>query len=451
MDAVLLCSLKVLPLERAVAAAAQAREINPANHAPVERMMLAHPGVIFPREHLAVVTTKYWGPQPRRLTVGFLDNPPADLRARLLSHMNAWSRSANVQFVATNTDPQVRIARQGGRDGGYWSYLGTDILSIDSGQPTMNLEAFTMNTVESEFHRVVRHETGHTLGFPHEHMRAELVAKIDPAKAIKYFWDNDGWDESMVRSQVLTPISESSLMGTPHADALSIMCYQLPGEITTDGQPIIGGLDIDPIDYAFAASKYPKITAAVLWNNGKAYFFVAGNYYRYDVAADRVDAGYPLPTAGNWPGMGSDLVDAAVMWNNGKAYFFSGNQYRRYDVAADRVDGGYPLPIAGNWPGLWADGVDAAVVWNNGKAYFFKDDQYVRYDIAADKVDDGYPLPIAGNWPGLWADRIDAAVMWNNGKAYFFKGSEYMRYDVAADRVDAGYPLPIANNWPGLQ
>ncbi len=36
-----------------------------------------------------------------------------------------------------------------------------------------------MQTPESEYHRVVRHETGHTLGFPHEHMRKELVEKID--------------------------------------------------------------------------------------------------------------------------------------------------------------------------------------------------------------------------------------------------------------------------------
>src|SRR5205085_8576725 len=98
----------------------------------------------------------------------FLDGPPVDLRRRIVSHMNAWAKTANVRFVQTKTDPQVRIAREGGADGGYWSYLGTDILQIDADQPTMNLEAFAMDTPESEFHRVVRHETGHTLGFPHE-------------------------------------------------------------------------------------------------------------------------------------------------------------------------------------------------------------------------------------------------------------------------------------------
>src|SRR5262245_52498191 len=93
----------------------------------------------------------------------------------------------------------------------------------------MNLEAFTMNTPESEFHRVVRHETGHTMGFPHEHMRRELVNEIDPDKAIAYFGATQGWSPTEVRHQVLTPIEESSLRGTAHADPDSIMCYQISG------------------------------------------------------------------------------------------------------------------------------------------------------------------------------------------------------------------------------
>jgi hypothetical protein len=171
--------------------------------------------------------------------------------------MNAWAKTANVQFVETKTDPQVRIAREGGADGGYWSYVGTDILHIAKKKQTMNLEGFTMQMPESEFHRVVRHETGHTLGFPHEHMRRALVAKLDVAKTIAYFERTQGWREDEVRAQVLTPIEESTLRGTS-VDAKSIMCYQLPGEITLSGKPIIGGVDIDAKDYAFAGLIYPK-------------------------------------------------------------------------------------------------------------------------------------------------------------------------------------------------
>ena len=97
-----------------------------------------------------------------------------------------------------------------------------------------------MNTRESEYHRVVRHETGHTLGFPHEHMRRELVARIDPQRAYAYFLATQGWDRAMVDAQVLTALDDASIFGTP-ADQDSIMCYQLPGQITVDGQPIRGG------------------------------------------------------------------------------------------------------------------------------------------------------------------------------------------------------------------
>ncbi len=78
----------------------------------------------------------------------------------------------------------VRISTTGM---GYWSYLGTDIMLVPKSNPTMNLQGFSMFTRESEYKRVVRHETGHTLGFPHEHLRKEIVANIDPARAYKYF------------------------------------------------------------------------------------------------------------------------------------------------------------------------------------------------------------------------------------------------------------------------
>jgi hypothetical protein len=174
--------------------------------------------------------------------------------------MNAWAKSANVLFTESATDPDVRISRVNSPvdDAGYWSYVGTDIKHIAKGKATMNLESFTMNTPESEYKRVVRHETGHTLGFPHEHMRRQLVNRIDRAKAIKYFARTDGWSADDVEAQVLTPLEESTILGTTRADQLSIMCYQLPGSITKNGKPIIGGTDIDPQDYKFAASIYPR-------------------------------------------------------------------------------------------------------------------------------------------------------------------------------------------------
>lgn len=248
------CTLKSLPDALAIPAAETAVQINPYNRVSPARAMRATDSDILPAGRLALLPSKYWGVGGVKLTVGFLDNAPADLQKRILDHMNAWGAYCNAKFVLTTTDPQVRITRI---VDGYWSYLGTDILHIPKNQATMNLQGFTMQTPESEYHRVVRHETGHTLGYPHEHMRQELINRLDREKTVSYFQQTQGWSAAVTIQQVLTPISESSIRGTPHADQESIMCYQLPGSITIDGLPIKGGTDIDLLDQQFAASIYP--------------------------------------------------------------------------------------------------------------------------------------------------------------------------------------------------
>jgi hypothetical protein len=251
----LVCTPKALPRNLWISAAAKAVAINPVNHPPIENLMRVMPSFVPQPEHIAVLTTKYWHSHGVKLTVGFMEAADPDLRARIISHMNAWGQRCNVTFTESVAEPQVRISRE---PGGYWSYLGTDILSIPADQQTMNLEAFTMQTEESEYHRVVRHETGHTLGCPHEHMRRELVDLIDRTKAISFFEQTQGWSEQEVVAQVLTPLEDNSLLGTPNADPNSIMCYQIPGTVTKSGQPIPGGTDITDQDFSFMSGIYPK-------------------------------------------------------------------------------------------------------------------------------------------------------------------------------------------------
>jgi hypothetical protein len=253
------CSIKMLPREKWEKAAETAAAHNPMNRPAINQLMRAIPNANISAAHLAVLHTKYWGIGGVKLTVGFLDPATPALKKKILSHMNAWGKYCNVKFTPTNSTAQVRISfSTPPPNDGYWSYLGTDILEADASEPTMNLDSFSMTTPDSEFYRVIRHETGHTLGFPHEHLRAEIINKMDKEKAIALFMQTQGWTRQQVIDQVLTPIPNSALTATAQADPQSIMCYQLPAQIMNNGQAVPGGTDIDPMDKKFAASVYPK-------------------------------------------------------------------------------------------------------------------------------------------------------------------------------------------------
>src|ERR1044071_5612286 len=116
------CTPKYLPPDLVAEADQIAYGINPSNRPLDAAMAVANPEEA---ERLALLRRVYWGRTGVRLTVGFLDNPPQDLRVRILSHMNAWNRTANVEFVESATEPQVRIARLDSprNKAGYWSYL----------------------------------------------------------------------------------------------------------------------------------------------------------------------------------------------------------------------------------------------------------------------------------------------------------------------------------------
>lgn len=254
------CIPKSLTSDQQELAVRRSIEINPANASKLRMIERTPTGRRRGPRRLALVVGNRWPETGVRLSVQFLDTKSRTLKKRILGHMNAWRKTANVEFVETNGIGQVRIARYDEPDdmAGYWSYLGTEILAIPENEPTFNLEGFTTRTPAAEFRRVVRHETGHTLGFDHEHMRSELVDLIDRKKAIEYFDLTEGWTEEETIEQVLTPLAINSIMATEEADPLSVMCYDIPGEITKSGDPIVGGSDITENDYRFAGEVYPK-------------------------------------------------------------------------------------------------------------------------------------------------------------------------------------------------
>lgn len=247
----MICTPVALPPERQWDAYLTAERINPAN-APMFAASADSP-ILSPLQ-IAAIATKLWT-AGTTLTVGWLDAPDAATRNLILSHMKVWSEFANIKVVETQVDPIVRVTRS--PSGGYWSYIGTDVLSIPRGQATMNLAGFTSRTPDSEYRRVVRHEFGHTLGCPHEQQRAAIIRRLVPAACYRRFGASPNfWPRQLVDQNILTPQDESKLVGSDPEEQ-SIMCYQFDGDLTVDGKPIIGGTDLTSRDKTTIAKIYP--------------------------------------------------------------------------------------------------------------------------------------------------------------------------------------------------
>ncbi len=206
--------------------------------------------------------------------------------------------------------------------------------------------------------------------------------------------------------------------------------------------------------------------AAFAAPDGKVYFFRGDLFWKYDPVAGKVEAGYPLPISGNWPGLenfqgGAGSIDAILNRGSNKIIFFKGAEYLQFDWNSNQVDAGYPKAIAGNWPGLehlsgGAMNLDAAVDWGTGKFYLFKGNQYIRFDKSNWSADAGYPLRISTQtWKdfAVWPVGIECAFNWppDANRAYFFKQGSYVRYKKGTGMHSTDYPMNIdATTWEGL-
>src|SRR5262249_39349480 len=117
------CVVRLLPRSEWLKAARNAIQVNPANQPPDLDDGQLQRGA--EGDRLALDVTRYWGHNGVCLTVGFIDTPNLALRKHILLHLNAWARTANVSFVPSDVEPQVRIARWTVEDSpcdqGYWS------------------------------------------------------------------------------------------------------------------------------------------------------------------------------------------------------------------------------------------------------------------------------------------------------------------------------------------
>ena len=108
--ALIVCRERSLPAALTESAVRRAVAINPDNARERRRVTLTPPGRLGGPRRIAVLTDRKWPKSGVRLSLSFMDIPSSALRSRILLHMNAWGKAANVVFSETEGIGQVRIA-----------------------------------------------------------------------------------------------------------------------------------------------------------------------------------------------------------------------------------------------------------------------------------------------------------------------------------------------------
>ncbi|WP_265939218.1 zinc metalloprotease [Bacillus thuringiensis] len=202
---------------------------------------------------MALVIGKKWR-NGRTLRVRFLDGEPA-VHEKIKRYANEWSRYANLKFTFGNDpDAEIRISLQAG--GGFWSYIGTDNLSVPKSETTMCLEGFNSNTTETEISPVVLHQFGHVLGLGEEHHNPENTIPWDKEAVYRYYRERLGWSPEMVDLQVLAKLDPRGTAHTPH-DPKSIMQFPVPNELTIGDYEIGWNTTLSEVDKRFIGQMYP--------------------------------------------------------------------------------------------------------------------------------------------------------------------------------------------------
>jgi hypothetical protein len=188
-------------------------------------------------------------------------------------------------------------------------------------------------------------------------------------------------------------------------------------------------------------ANFGQLKAAFMGPTQKGFLLTDKKYYKQNLRTDRLEKSGTIASA--FDGM-TNNVDAALLFNNGKAYFFKGSTYYRYNFVTRKSESPRTIGVHG-WKGV-PKNIDAAVVHSNGHVYFFKGDTYYRYNISKKKVDN--KALISKYWKGV-PNNVDAALRHVNGKTYFFKGNTYYRYDPSDNKVDKEATIG-ETGWKGL-
>ena len=202
----------------------------------------------------AVLENAFMWPTPVKLTVCF-SGGVKEVQAKIAAAMKEWaaltSGRLEFEFGLSNdtfkkcdgvTKYNIRIGFVKGD--GHWSYIGT-IGETVFPENTMNLDFDSDSGLEDQkIREITLHETGHALGFHHEHQSPAAPCKNWAWNRILTMYPWRGETEEERRREMednLKKLSNQVLSSGQHAysyttyDPQSIMHYSFPSDMFTDG------------------------------------------------------------------------------------------------------------------------------------------------------------------------------------------------------------------------
>lgn len=218
-----------------------------------KRNIIKKPQDLVRLARMAIDRRSNWKPG-KRLTISFLGGKK-EVRDRVIRHASSWMDHANIifDFKPRKKNGDIRISFD--QKDGSWSAVGTECLTIDSSEATMNLGWVTAALNDEEFRQVVLHEFGHALGCVHEHQRPDNGIPWDK-KAVYAYYKIDKWTKEDVDEQVFYKYNENIIRANK-LDTKSIMMYAVPEELTKGKYAVPWNSRLSPEDKKFIRKIYP--------------------------------------------------------------------------------------------------------------------------------------------------------------------------------------------------
>ena len=198
------------------------------------------------------------------LHYAFLDGPEPQRQAVRDAFQEWKDQEIGLEFdeVDDPSESEVRVAFDQGD--GSWSYVGTDVLTIGTQEPTVN---FGWDLTTDYGHTTALHELGHTLGMPHEHQNPFAGIVWNEPKVYEYFTGPPNrWTREQTQHNVLRKLDPSEVEGS-NWDPDSVMEYWFPAGLIIEPARYQGGLNppggLSAVDKEWIKKFYPELADAV--------------------------------------------------------------------------------------------------------------------------------------------------------------------------------------------